>query len=619
MRQATGFLITILCFPLIWILYSFIHTEILTAANFNENLEQSIQLANPTFTSPLILLDKDEAIFSEDYIEWREPLPLESVPLFIQELFIQSEDIEFYDHIGFNISAIFRAVFANASSNSNAQGASTITQQLVRMRYLSTEKTYERKVTELVYAYEMEKQFSKEEILTNYLNEIYFSNQVYGIGAAATYYFDKSIHELSEAEMTFISAIPNNPTLYDPLENYEATKKRQELLIDVLVKNESITTEHAESIKEEPIILKSKKKKQLYPAYSTYVVDELTSLIAEKEGFTEKIANAADEQQKIYIQNQLQTKIGEVIAEGITIYTALDPVKQNADETYVTNLLNNTRDLQAASVVINNETREIISLYGGKDYKKFDFHRAYQAVRQPGSAFKPLLVYAPVFETTSLTPNNLINAGNLCIGTYCPKNYGLAVYGDVTIKQAFRFSHNTPAVRLLRSIGIDNAFAKLEPFHFDHITKDDYSYAAALGGLTNGVTILEMADAYTSFINGMYKPAHAIRKVTDKAGNTLYEWDNEKVEVWSPKTVRTMRDLLSDVVNNGTGEGVSIPSSYVGAKTGTTNDYHDYWITGLTDTYTSAVWIGYDLPQNMKSIESKKIHHTIFNRVMSPQ
>ena len=117
-----------------------------------------------------------------------------------------------------------------------------------------------------------------------------------------------------------------------------------------------------------------------------------------------------------------------------------------------------------------------------------------------------------------------------------------------------------------------------------------------------------MADAYTSFINGMYKPAHAIRKVTDKAGNTLYEWDNEKVEVWSPKTVRTMRDLLSDVVNNGTGEGVSIPSSYVGAKTGTTNDYHDYWITGLTDTYTSAVWIGYDLPKNMKSIESKKIH-----------
>ena len=166
--------------------------------------------------------------------------------------------------------------------------------------------------------------------------------------------------------------------------------------------------EHAESIKEEPIILKSKKKKQLYPAYSTYVVDELTSLVAEKEGFTEKIADATDEQQKIYIQNQLQTKVDEVIAEGITIYTALDPVKQNADETYVTNLLNNTRDLQAASVVINNETREIISLYGGKDYKKFDFHRAYQAVRQPGSAFKPLLVYAPVFETTSLTPSNLI-------------------------------------------------------------------------------------------------------------------------------------------------------------------------------------------------------------------
>ncbi|TQR09847.1 transglycosylase domain-containing protein [Psychrobacillus soli] len=616
MRQAIGFIIILLCFPFIWFLYSFIHTEILVASSYKDNLATSIQLSSPPISSPIVLLDEDGQVFTEDYIEWRDPLPLEYIPLFVQELFIQSEDVEFYQHIGFNFSAIFRAVFANAIANSKEQGASTITQQLVRLRYLTTEKTYERKVTELLYAYEMEKQSTKEEILSNYLNEIYFGNQVYGIGAAATYYFSRPLNELTEAELAFISAIPNNPTRYDPLVNFDAVKKRQELLIDVLVKNEKIAATDGEILKAAPIVLHTKTKTQLYPAYSTYVVEELKNLIALKEGFTEKIAHAQNEQHKQHFEKGLQTRVNEIGTQGITIYTALDPVKQQKDEKYVNDLLRRTADLQAATAVINNETREIISLYGGKNYKKFDFHRAFQAVRQPGSAFKPLLVYAPLFETTSLTPRNMIHAGKLCIGTYCPQNYGGAIYGNVTIQQAFRSSYNTPAVRLLQTTGIETAFDKLAPFQFNHIVDEDHSYAAALGGLTKGVTPLEMADAYTSFINGMYKPAHAIRKVVDKNGDILYEWNEEKQEVWSPKTVQTMRNLLQDVVTNGTGKGISVQSSYVGAKTGTTNDYVDYWIAGLSYTYTSTVWIGYDMPKNMKPIESKKIHHSIFNQIM---
>lgn len=616
MRQAIGFIIILLCFPFIWILYSFIHTEILVASSYKENLAESIELSSPTISSPIVFLDEQGEVFSEDYIEWRDPIPLETIPLFVQELFIQSEDVEFYNHIGFNFSAIFRAVFANAIANSKDQGASTITQQLVRLRYLTTEKTYERKVTELLYAYELEKQSTKEEILTNYLNEIYFGNQVYGIGAAATYYFSRPLHELTDAELAFISAIPNNPTLYDPLVNFDATKKRQELLIDVLVKNEKIAATDGDALKAEPIILHTKTKTQLYPAYSTYVLEELKNLIAYTEGFAEKIATAQNEQQKQHFEKKLQARVNEISTQGVSIYTALDPVKQRKDEKYVNDLLSKTAGLQAATAVINNETREIISLYGGTNYKKFDFHRAFQAVRQPGSAFKPLLVYAPLFETTSVTPQNTVNAGKFCIGTYCPQNYGGAIYGNVTIQQAFRFSHNTPAVRLLQTTGIETAFDKLAPFQFNHIVKEDYSYAAALGGLTKGVTPLEMADAYTGFINGMYKPAHAIRKVVDKDGEILYAWNEEKQEVWSPKTVQTMRHLLRDVVANGTGKGISVQSSYIGAKTGTTNDYVDYWIAGLSDSYTSAVWIGYDMPKNMKAIESKKIHHSIFNQIM---
>lgn len=617
MRQAFGYIIVLLCFPLIWILYSFIHSEILTASEFKESLKEAIPLNTPVITSPIVLLDKDKEIFSEDYVEWRDPLPLESIPLFVQEVLIQSEDAEFYNHIGFNFSAIFRAVFANAAANSSDQGASTITQQLVRLRYLSTEKTYERKVTELVYAYEMEKQTEKDEILENYLNEIYFSNQVYGIGAAATYYFGKPLNELTEAQQVFITAIPNNPSLYNPLENFEATKKRQELLIEVLVKNNKISAEHGNSLKNEPIVLQTKTKKQLYPVYSTYVLDELKSLISSNEGFQQKIESASNEQQAVFLKNELQTRVNEVISQGLIVHTALNPHKQKEDVTYIDNLLDSTNDLQAASIVINNETREIVSMFGGKDYKKFDFNRANQAVRQPGSSLKPLLVYGPVFETTSLTPNNEISGGKLCLMSYCPQNYGGAIYGNVSLKQAFRFSHNTPAVRLLQTVGIKEAFAKLEQFQFNHLVPGDHTYPAALGGLTNGVTVLEMADAYTGFINGMYKPAHAIQKVTNKNGDSLYEWQEEKIEVWSPTTVHTMRDLLADVVANGTGKGISVQSSYIGAKTGTTNDFYDYWITGLTDTYTAAVWIGYDMPKNMKPIESKKIHHKIFNQIMN--
>lgn len=617
MRQAIGYIIVLLCFPLIWILYSFIHSEILTASEFKEELKVAIPLNTPLITSPIVLLDKDKAIFSEDYVEWRDPLPLESIPLFVQEVLIQSEDAGFYNHIGFNFSAIFRAVFANAAANSSDQGASTITQQLVRLRYLSTEKTYERKVTELVYAYEMEKQSNKEEILENYLNEIYFSNQVYGIGAAATYYFGKPLSELTEAQQVFISAIPNNPSVYNPLVHFEATKKRQELLIDILVKNDKISEEHANRLKNEPIVLQTKTKKQLYPVYSTYVLDELKSMISNSEGFQEKIESATNEQQVLFLKNELQTRVNEVISQGLIVHTALDPLKQKNDVTYIDSLLHQTKDLQAASVVINNETREIVSMFGGKDYRKFDFNRAYQAVRQPGSALKPLLVYGPVFETTSFSPNNEISGGKFCIASYCPQNYGGAVYGNVSLKHAFRFSHNTPAVRLLQTVGIEEAFAKLEQFQFNHLIEEDRTYSAALGGLTNGVTVLEMADAYTGFVNGMYKPAHAIRKVTNKNGDILYEWKEEKVEIWTPKTVNIMRDLLADVVKNGTGKGISVSSSYVGAKTGTTNDFYDYWVTGLTDTYTAAVWIGYDMPRNMKPIESKKIHHKIFNQIMN--
>lgn len=612
MKKAFGFFIIVLSLPALWWISTNIKTEINIAQAHEEQMTNAIHLPEVEAQLPVTLIDRNGQTFSEEYVEWRQPLSLQEIPQIAQEIFITSEDADFYTHIGFDLSAIIRAVVANSNSNTTSQGGSTITQQLVRMRYLSEEKTYERKLTELFYAYELEKEFDKEAILTMYLNESYFSNQVYGIGGAATYYFQKPLQELSIAEIAFIAAIPNNPSLYNPLKNYDQTKARQERLLDTLAANGSITEGEAKNYKADAITLNVKDKIQSYPMYSTYVLQELKWLIAEKEGYADRLSSTDNEEEKKKIKAQLDIRLNTLFQNGLIIHTALDPTKQQHDEEKMSAILG-TSPWQAAGAAIENQSREIVSLYAGKNYEKFDFHRAFQGTRQPGSAFKPLAVYAPFFETTSHTPDSIVNGGRYCVGSFCPQNYGGYTYGDVSIRTAFRHSYNTSALRLFQTVGVETAFHYLNRFHFRSIVEKDYNYAASLGGLTYGVTALELADAYTSFIDGSYVLAHSIRKVTALDGTELYSWDTQRDQIWSPKTVKYMRELLADVVANGTGQGIYSNSSYVGAKTGTTNDYRDYWLAGLNNEYTAAVWLGYDKPQSMQQLEEYKIHHQLFN------
>lgn len=612
MKKAFGFFIIVLSLPALWWISTNIKTEINIAQAHEEQMTNAIHLPEVEAQLPVTLIDRNGQTFSEEYVEWRQPLSLQEIPQIAQEIFITSEDADFYTHIGFDLSAIIRAVVANSNSNTTSQGGSTITQQLVRMRYLSEEKTYERKLTELFYAYELEKEFDKEAILTMYLNESYFSNQVYGIGGAATYYFQKPLQELSIAEIAFIAAIPNNPSLYNPLKNYDQTKARQERLLDTLAANGAITEGEAKNYKADTITLNVKDKIQSYPMYSTYVLQELKWLIAEKEGYADRLSSTDNEEEKKKIKAQLDIRLNTLFQNGLIIHTALDPTKQQHDEEKMSAILG-TSPWQAAGAAIENQSREIVSLYAGKNYEKFDFHRAFQGTRQPGSAFKPLAVYAPFFETTSHTPDSIVNGGRYCVGSFCPQNYGGYTYGDVSIRTAFRHSYNTSALRLFQTVGVETAFHYLNRFHFRSIVEKDYNYAASLGGLTYGVTALELADAYTSFIDGSYVLAHSIRKVTALDGTELYSWDTQRDQIWSPKTVKYMRELLADVVANGTGQGVYSNSSYVGAKTGTTNDYRDYWLAGLNNEYTASVWLGYDKPQSMQQLEEYKIHHQLFN------
>lgn len=617
MKQWVGFSIALLAIPFLFLAQRGIVAEWYYATEYKQRVQDSIVIEEPLLTLPVTLLNSDGQTFSEVYVEWREPLALHQFSHFAQQIFLQSEDRAFYTHKGYDIAAIIRAFAMNSVSDDIQQGASTITQQLVRMRFLTTEKTYERKFKELLFSAELEKQFSKDEILEMYLNEMYFANRVYGLGAAATYYFSRPFAELNEAEIAFLAAIPNNPSFYDPLRHFDRTKTRQERLLDLVAREGVITKEEAEMFKGLPIHLKVKQKVDRFPMYSDYVMSEAQRILMRQLGYEERLHHASIDEKNI-IWQEFQNEYHQLLQDGLIIETALAEQKQNQIEMNLDQLLSPYPILQMGGAVVSNDTREIIALYAGQQYEKAGFHRAYQAVRQPGSAIKPLLVYAPLLEQQRYTPQSLIDSSNICIHQYCPKNIGRATYGMTTLDQAFRYSYNTAAVRSLQRVGLERAFDSLEPFNFEHITEQDHTYAAALGGFTKGFTPLEIAKGYSSFIDGYYLEPTTIRSLKTSLGDVLYQRPVDSIEVWNERTVNTMRQLLQSTVLNGTAQGLTYSTNYTGAKTGTTDYYKDLWIAGLNDHYTAAIWLGNDENKSIEAYSSAKLHHRALSYLLNP-
>lgn len=616
-RMLTGYFFIIILIPFFIMLLMFASTETRKVQSLNEVLDENINLEEADLSQTSYIKDTNGTIISEIHKPMnRIYISSEKIPDFIKKLFIVSEDQNFYDHPGFDLSAMGRALAVNMQAQGIEEGASTITQQLARNLYLTHEQSYNRKLSEILYAYQLEKSYSKDEILELYLNTVFFQNGAYGIEAAANTYFQKSIEQLTSAEQAFIAAIPNNPSLYNPIKHFDRTKTRQERLIDLMVENNLINFEEAVTMKEEQIILSPRKRTDSYPDYVTYVESELKELISRSEGFELPLKEAELEKRE-EIQNNLDSRVQEIIASGIIIETALNPAVQDRAVSAIQRYLP-YKDIEGSATVINHYTHEIIALVGGKDYQKYDFNRAFQAYRQPGSAIKPLLVYAPYINRTNAALSKKVNADNFCKNGYCPKNYGGGTYGMVTLEQALIRSYNTPAVRVLDENGIENSFTDLSKFQFKKVVAKDHVLPAAIGGFSYGMTSLELSNAYTVFASeGKYQPARAIRQVTDLSGKVLYKWEDTPVEVWNKNTISKMRTLLNKVVTSGTGRKAYFNSSYIGGKTGTTNDYHDFWFIGLTDEVTAGVWVGKDTPSNIKSIESVAPHQLIWKEIVS--
>lgn len=616
-RAIIGWLLLAALIPLFVLTFYLSKEEAASVKPVNEVLDQKIKLEKIDFSQNSYMYDRDGSLISEivSNDENRVFVTYDKIPDSVKELFLRSEDRNFYDHKGIDFMGVVRALASNVKNHGISQGASTITQQLSRNLYLSHERSFTRKFTELLYSYELERKFSKDEILESYLNTIYFSNGVYGVGSAANYYFDKPLSSLTLAQMAFISAIPNNPTLYDPLKQFKHTKKRQERLLGILKKDGVITKKQYKKAVKEKISLSLSEKKNLYPDYVTYTNEEFTDLVSDQEGFTKRLKKAKTDGAKKAIQKELSEKVSALLQDGVKIYTALDPSLQQR-AVYQLNTQLPYQGVEGGSAVINHETHQIVALAGGKNYKKFDFNYAYQAQRQPGSAIKPLLDYGPYIDQTGATASSKISAGKFCNSGYCPQNYNHKTYGTVTLETAFKNSYNTPAIRMLDTVGVKKGFSYLEKFSFEHIVADDYRLPSALGGFTKGFSPLEITDAYTVFGNqGSYTQSHSITKVTDLNGKTLYKWKESPKQVYSQRTNDTMRKLLASVVKSGTGKKANFSSPYIGGKTGTSNDYKDIWFVGLTDQYTMGVWVGRDRG-TVESIYSSSPHLRIWKNTM---
>ncbi|ABV63472.1 MULTISPECIES: transglycosylase domain-containing protein [Bacillus] len=616
-RAIIGWLLLAALIPLFALTFYLSKEEAASVKPVNEVLDQKIKLEKIDFSQNSYMYDRDGSLISEivSNDENRVFVTYDKIPDHVKELFLRSEDRNFYDHKGIDFMGVVRALASNVKNHGISQGASTITQQLSRNLYLSHERSFTRKFTELLYSYELERKFSKDEILESYLNTIYFSNGVYGVGSAANYYFDKPLSSLTLAQMAFISAIPNNPTLYDPLKQFKHTKKRQERLLGILEKDGVITKKQYKKAVKQKISLSVSEKKNLYPDYVTYANEEFTDLVSDQEGFTKRLKKAKTDGAKKAIQKELSEKVSALLQDGVKIYTALDPSLQQR-AVYQLNAQLPYQGVEGGSAVINHETHQIVALAGGKNYKKFDFNYAYQAQRQPGSAIKPLLDYGPYIDQTGATASSKISAGKFCSSGYCPQNYSHKTYGTVTLETAFKNSYNTPAIRMLDTVGVKKGFSYLEKFSFEHIVADDYRLPSALGGFTKGFSPLEITDAYTVFGNqGAYTQSHSITKVTDLNGKTLYKWKESPKQVYSQRTNETMRKLLASVVKSGTGKKANFSAPYIGGKTGTSNDYKDIWFVGLTDQYTMGVWVGRDRG-TVESIYSSSPHLRIWKNTM---
>ncbi len=524
----------------------------------------------------------------------REWVDSKRIPEIVKVAAVSIEDERFYSHNGIDLKRTLGATIGWAQSklknSSVGYGGSTITQQVIKNITNEKDKTAARKIKEMMRAIALEKRFTKDEILTMYLNIVYFGNQCYGIEAASKVYFSKSAIDLTLPEAAMIVGITQAPSKYDPFRNPEETKKKRNTVLLKMYELGKITKEEYEEAKDSELGVNKRyvsPKSAVYNYFVDQVINDVIDALQKEKGYSKEFATQ------------------QMFNGGLKIYTTMDPEIQTAMENVYKDKSNfpaADRGTQSAMVIIDPYTGEIKGMVGGIGEKTESrgLNRATQSKRQPGSSIKPLSVYSPALETGGITAATILKDEKLTIGKWTPKNSYKGFKGSLSVRKAIEISANIPAVRTLSDhVGLDTSYEFLtKKYHLSSVVADDKNYSPlALGGLTKGVSTKEMAAAYSVFVNkGVYMEPHTYTKVLDSSGRVLLEYTPKSNRVLSEGNAFIMTSFLYEVVNGsaGTGRSAKLPNMPTYGKTGTTNSNHDKWFVGFTPYYVGAVWYGYD-------------------------
>lgn len=601
---ATTFVVVLIsCLVLIGIVFGLIGN--------NDDLD--LEVISMDYSSQIFYQDSETGEMKEyvnlSSVENRVWVDIEEIPENLQEAIVAIEDERFYEHSGFDIrrtaKAFFVHVYNKIANKPTTFGGSTITQQLIKNLTNEKQKTAARKIQEIARAINLEKQMEKDEILELYLNSIYLSQGCNGVRTASKTFFGKDVSELNLAECASIAGITQYPTLYDPLINPENNKKKQEVVLKKMLDLGKITDEEYE----EAISFKLKfnDSGELVGSggkINNYFVDQV--IIDVKAGLMEKGYSEAMAEKMLY-------------SGGLKIYSTYDPKVQNALEKVYTETSNfpgagGENGAQSAMVILDPKTGGIKGIVGGVGKKTGNLvlNRASQTVRQPGSTIKPIAVYAPAIEYGVINAADVYVDKPLQYGSWSPQNYDRSFKGSVSVRYALQRSLNTIPVQILEEMGADRSFDFLtKKLGFTTLIKNEerggkvYSDIGlaqlALGGLTDGMSLMELAAAYTPFANrGMYSAPVSYTSVVDFDGNEILNNTSNTSIAMSEETAFIMAQMLREVVLGGTGASANFSGSiFTGGKTGTTSDNKDRWFVGFTPYYVAATWYGYDVQRSI--------------------
>ena len=551
---------------------------------------------------------------------------ISEISKYVQDGYIAVEDKNFKSHHGIDYLATARAGVKLIMNRGRAtQGGSTITQQLVKNSFLNQEKTFTRKIAEFFLAPELEKMYTKPQIMEYYCNSNYYGNRCYGIGNAASYYFHKNADQLTLSEAALLVGLSNNPSRYDPVTNYQASIQKRNRVLKHMLDAKVITKTQYRQAKNEKIEIAEYRKNAKPENYQTsFAIYQATLELMKKNGFEFQYTfqdKAEETQYKKKYQEEYQKYFQKLRNGGYKLYTSFDSTCQKALQTAIDhNLKSFTKkkkgkyELQGAAVSIDNETGEIVAVVGGRGQDD-QYNRSYLAIRQPGSSVKPLLDYTPAFDSGVYYPSKVISDRKTASG---PSNADHSYSGSRTIRNAIIHSTNTVAWNVLQKIGVQNGLKYLSKLQFSNLSYlDNNNASAALGGFTHGVRVVDMAKGFATLENGgVYQDNSCIKKITFKDDEVL-KHKNTKKSVYSSASAYMITDCMKDAVKSGTGKNAKVKGQIIAGKTGTTNDYKDAWFCGYSKYYTTSVWVGCDDPKPMEDLTGSSYPSKIFSEYMT--